>query len=359
MKKLFVTGFPGFIGTRLLRALFRNDDSLQVVALVQQKFLHAAETARGKLYDEIPSVASRFRFVFGDITSDDLGIENEEPDPSEITGILHLAAAYDLAVPRDKGMTINVEGTQHVVDFALKCKNLKRFDYVSTAYVSGDFKGTFGETDFDRGQGFKNYYEETKYLAEKVVREAKKIPSVIYRPAIVVGDSRTGETAKYDGPYYALRAMDALPALFPFPNIGRGNVEVNLVPIDFVVSAMTALMSDDGSVGNTYHLTDPAPLKVAELQRLFMSSLGKRFIGYPLPPGLARTMMKLGPVRRIYNMPQQLIEYFVHDIRFESKFTTDSLLKFKITCPKFTEYWPSLLNFYENHKTEELQGILI
>ncbi len=359
MKKLFVTGFPGFIGTRLLRELFRKEEHLEVVALVQQKFLHAAETARGKLYDEIPSVASRLRFVFGDITADDLGIGIEGPDQAEITGILHLAAAYDLAVPRNTGMSINVEGTEHVVDFARKCRNLERFDYVSTAFVSGDFKGTFGENDFNLGQGFKNYYEETKYLAEKIVRDANDIPSVIYRPGIVVGDSKTGETAKYDGPYYALRAMDALPVRFPFPNIGRGDVEVNLVPIDFVVDAVAALMSDDAAVGKTYHLTDPAPHKVSELQSLFASSLGKRFIGYPLSPGLARTMMKFGPVRSIYDMPPQMIDYFAHNVRYESQFTTDSLSKFKISCPDFTEYWPILLKFYKNHRTEELQGILI
>lgn len=359
MSKLFVTGFPGFIGSRLLRELFRKDEKLEVIALVQQKFLHTAETVRGRLYDEIPSIASRLQFVFGDITLDNLGIEDKTLPVDEITAIFHLAAAYDLAIPRSKGMLINVEGTRNVLDFAKKCGSLSRFDYVSTAYVSGTCRGAFSETDFNLGQRFKNFYEETKFLAEKLVRDAKEIPSVIYRPGIVVGDSTTGETVKYDGPYYALQAMSTLRNHFPFPKIGSGKTKVNLVPIDFVVSAMATLFSDEESIGRTFHLTDPSPLSVMELQRLFADGLGKRFTSYPLTPGMARAAMKLGVVRSIYRMPPPLIDYFSHDVRYESASTTAFLQRHKISCPKFTEYWPNLLKFYVTHKEEELQGILI
>lgn len=359
MKKIFLTGFPGFIGTRLVQELFKRDESTEIVALIQQKFLHSAEASRAKLSEEIPGVPKRLQFVFGDITEQNLGIANSEQIFPEITGIFHLAAAYDLAIPREIGMKVNVEGTSNVVEFAKSCKNLERLDYVSTAYVSGYVKGNFSENDFDGGQKFKNFYEETKFLAEKIVRDAKEVPSVIYRPGIVVGDSKTGETAKYDGPYYVLQTMRSLPNNFPFPKIGNGDAEVNLVPIDFVVNAMTTLFFDKESIGKTFHLTDPSPLTVVELQNLFAKAIGKKFISYPLPPALAKATMKIGLVRSIYKMPAQLVDYFVHNVHYDSSKTKEALQKHGLSCPKFVDYLPNLVKFFQSHKQEELQGILI
>ncbi|MCL5268010.1 MAG: SDR family oxidoreductase [Bacteroidetes bacterium] len=359
MKKMFMTGFPGFIATRLLRELFRNDAELHVVALVQQKFSHVAEASRARLAQEIQGVSDRLQFVFGDITLENLGIPEPESVAEEVTGIFHLAAAYDLAVSRNVGMVVNVEGTRNVVSFARSCRNLKRFDYVSTVYVSGLHRGTFSEDDFDHGQTFKNFYEETKFLAEKIVRNSKDIPSAIYRPGIVVGDSTTGETAKYDGPYYVLQTMQSLPNNFPFPKIGNGKVEVNLVPVDYVVSALARLSADDESIGKTFHLTDPSPLNVAELQRLLAVALDKRFVGYPLSPVIAKNALKIGLVRNIYRIPAQLIDYFVHDVHYDSSRTTQLLQKYEISCPRFTEYYRILVKFFRSHEQDDLQGILI
>jgi thioester reductase-like protein len=357
LRRIFFTGFPGFIGVRLVRELLRRND--EVIALVQQKYLPAAEAARSKIVAEIPGGSERLQFVFGDITREDLGIQGVESVSDQVTGIFHLAAAYDLAVSRTMGMKVNVEGTRNVVEFAKRCRNLRRLDYVSTAYVSGDCVGSFSEDNFDCGQKFKNFYEETKFLAERVVRDAREIPSVIYRPGIVVGDSETGETSKYDGPYYVLQTMQALPNLFPFPKIGKGNVEVNLVPIDYVVDALAALSAENGALNNTYHLTDPSPLCVSELQDMFAKALGKKFVGYPLPPALAKKAMAVSLVRRIYRMPAQLIDYFVHDVHYESDQTTAALAKLGVACPRFSTYFKNLLSFFQSHPQESLQGILI
>ena len=123
----------------------------------------------------------------------------------------HLAAVYDLAVARPLAHRVNVEGTRNLLEFAGAAAHFDRLQYVSTAYVSGKARGVFRETELDVGQGFKNHYEETKFLAEvEVVRS--KLPATIYRPGVVVGDSRTGETAKFDGPYAVLRMMEKLPS---------------------------------------------------------------------------------------------------------------------------------------------------
>lgn len=359
MRRIFFTGFPGFIGTRLVGELLKRDNELEVVALIQQKFIHSAEASRSRLSEDIPGSSKRLQFVFGDITRENLGMPDLESIAAGITGIFHLAAAYDLAVSRSVGMRVNVEGTKNVVEFAKRCMNLRRLDYVSTAYVSGDFEGNFSEQDFDRGQKFKNFYEETKYLAEKIIRDAKDIPSVIYRPGIVVGDSKTGETAKYDGHYYVLQTIASLPNMFPFPKIGRGLVEVNLVPVDFIVDALASLSVENGALNNTYHLTDPSPLKVAELQNLFAESLGKKFVGYPLPPALAKTAMKIGLVRKVYRMPSQLVDYFTHEVHYESTLTSAALRKLGVVCPSFGDYLKNLVKFFQSHKQDELQGILI
>ena len=121
--------------------------------------------------------------------------------------------------------------------FCRAAERLERLNYVSTAYVAGDRTGVVYEHELDLGQGFKNHYESTKFQAEVWVRSAvDRIPTTIFRPAIVVGDSRTGETQKFDGPYYALRFIAATAARgMPVANIGRGATPFNVVPVDFIV----------------------------------------------------------------------------------------------------------------------------
>jgi|YelNatPaOPRAMG01_1025707.scaffolds.fasta_scaffold00070_4 Putative dehydrogenase domain of multifunctional non-ribosomal peptide synthetases and related enzymes len=357
--KLFITGFPGFIGSRLVRELLKRYADIEVVALVQQKFMHAAEATRYKIVAGRTDFENRFSFVFGDITKDLLGIADWKSLSEQITHVFHLAAAYDLGIQREVGMRINVEGTKNVVDFARRCKNLVRLDYVSTAYVSGSSTGVFSESDFDRGQRFKNYYEETKFIAEKVVRDTPDLPYVIYRPGIVVGDSLTGETSKYDGPYYVLQMMRSLPNYFPFPRIGDGSAEVNLVPVDFVVNSMALLSGDADSINNTFHLVDPEPMKVKELQDLFVKKLNKKFLFYPVPISLARLSLKMPVLRNVYQMPVQLVDYFVHQVHYENQFTRDFLSRYGIDCPQFNRYFDVLLKFFIEHDSESLQGIMI
>src|SRR5207247_6389267 len=130
-------------------------------------------------------------------------------------------AIYDLSVSRDAGMRVNVDGTRHVLDFAERCPSLQRFHYVSTCYVSGRHHGVFGEDDLDVGQRFNNFYEETKFLAEVEVRRRSGLPVTIYRPSVVVGDSRTGETQKFDGPYFVIQWILRQPRVAFLPVVGR------------------------------------------------------------------------------------------------------------------------------------------
>src|SRR5205823_4708900 len=162
--------------------------------------------------------------VGGDIAERRLGLDvaTWERLTAEVTRVYHLAAIYDLAVPVDVAQRVNVDGTGNVLELCLAAPNLERLAYVSTAYVAGRRTGVVYEHELVMGQGFKNHYESTKFQAEVWVRaRLREIPTTIYRPAIVVGDSRTGETEKFDGPYYILRTIArAAERRAPIPQLG-------------------------------------------------------------------------------------------------------------------------------------------
>jgi thioester reductase-like protein len=146
------TGFPGFIGERLLPRLLEGRPDAVFVCLVQPRFADAAARSRAAIEARHPPTRGRIRIVGGDITQADLGLAEAAEVLPSLTGAYHLAAVYDLAVPRDLGMLVNVEGTRNLLRFLARAPRLQRLHYVSTAYVSGTTTGTFRETDLDVGQ---------------------------------------------------------------------------------------------------------------------------------------------------------------------------------------------------------------
>ena len=198
----------------------------------------------------------------GDITEPNLGLSAADLEiaRSQSTHVFHLAAIYDLAVARDLALRVNVEGTRNVNQFARSLPQLRHYHYVSTCYVAGKRTGRILENELRHDAGFRNYYEETKYLAELEVEALKsELPVTIHRPAVVCGDSQTGETAKYDGIYYLIRYLLKWPSVLSAFNIGNSEVALNLVPVDFVVEAMSALARDPRAIGKTLQLADPIP----------------------------------------------------------------------------------------------------
>ncbi|HET9012145.1 MAG TPA: SDR family oxidoreductase, partial [Gemmatimonadaceae bacterium] len=238
MDTVLFTGFPGFLGSELLpRVLTRMRDAA-AVCLVQPKYAPLARTRLDELVARSPDLAGRVRIVEGDIVLPDLGLGAATELASSVVEIFHLAAVYDLSVGRALAMRVNVDGTTHMLAFAARCPRLRRFQYVSTCYVSGRFPGTFTEDMLEEGQTFNNFYEETKYLAEVEVRRAMRegLPATIYRPAVVVGDSTTGTTQKYDGPYFAMQWLLRQPKVALMPVVGNARAtRFNVVPRNFVV----------------------------------------------------------------------------------------------------------------------------
>jgi nucleoside-diphosphate-sugar epimerase len=342
---IFLTGVPGFLGTRLLRSLATQNPNTSFGLLVQPKF--ETKTRRGL---QNLDLADRATILPGDITAPDLGLGDRYDEVAEqVTMACHLAAVYDLSIPRDVGWRINVDGTRHVLDLLAQCPHLERFGYVSTAYVSGKRTGTIYEDELLHNTGFKNFYEETKYHAEVLVQDRMdEIPTMIFRPSIVVGDSKTGETDKFDGPYFVLHALQQLPRYTLMTRIGSGTEPVNLIPVDFAISAMTYLLGRDEAVNTVFHLTDPQPLTTQAILELFSTLLGKSVAYVPVPSRLARTLMGTG-VGRFLGIAPELIDYFDHPSRYDNSNTQSALAGSGISCPSLPDYAPKMVEYMRQH----------
>jgi thioester reductase-like protein len=345
------TGFPGFIGVRLLPRLLDLTPRAAFLCLVQERFVESARTAIAEIEAARPEARGRLEIVVGDITLSGLGLEGGAARTvhERLVAAYHLAAVYDLAVARDLGMRVNVEGTRNVLRFLADSRRLSRLHYVSTCYVSGTATGVFRETDLDVGQGFKNSYEETKFLAEgEVVKSG--LPFTVYRPSIVVGDSRTGETGKFDGPYFTLTAMEKVPSHTAFVRVGTGKNPANLVPVDYVVEGMARLSTASEKAGLTYALADPDPLTVFEVSRLFARELNKSFVYLPVPKSVAKAAFSPRFVQRFFGMPAATIDYFDHPCRYDATQAVRDLGALGIRCPRLPEYVGRLVDFYRAHK---------
>jgi thioester reductase-like protein len=341
-RTLLVTGFPGFLAGRLVPRLLEEDPEARVVALVEPRMVDVARARAGE----------RVEIVAGDITHPRLALDDATYArlAADVTAVFHLAAIYDLAVGAELAERVNVAGTQHVLAFCRACAALERHHYISTAYVAGLRSGLVLEDDLAAGQAFKNHYEATKFAAEVLVRASMDtIPTTVYRPAIVVGDSRTGETQKFDGPYYLLRTLSAVKG--PLPQIGRGDALFNVVPVDFVVDAIAAGARDAGAAGHTLHLVDPAPVTSAELLRILAREWDGRVPRYRVPPGVVDRALSFAVVRHaLGGTPRQSIRYLNHPVRFDVAQAAEVLGRNGLRCPGFREYAPVMVRFFREHE---------
>jgi thioester reductase-like protein len=346
-----VTGFPGFIGRRLVARLVADDPEARAVALVEERMLEPAREAA----DAID--AERIEVLAGDIGESGLGLSDSDRERlrSEVRRVYHLAAIYDLAVPLTVAQRVNVDGTGNVLELCAEAESLERLAYVSTAYVAGMRTGIVYEHELVMGQEFKNHYESTKFQAEAWVREyMDRVPTTILRPAIVVGDSRTGETQKFDGPYFILRTIAEAErsgrSVFQF---GRADAPFNVVPVDFVVEAIAAAAADPAAAGETLHLVDPEPLTASELT----SALSREYAGREprgrIPPRLVRATLRIPAVReRFGGAPPESIVYLNHPVRFDTRRAVALLSPHGLRPPNFPDYVGAMVAFFREHEDD-------
>jgi thioester reductase-like protein len=351
--KILFTGFPGFLGSELLPRVLRRRPEATAVCLVQPKFAPLARRRAESIEGQDRALAGRIELVEGDITAPGLGLGGAKALARDVREIFHLAAVYDLSVRREVGLKVNLEGTRNVLDFAAACKQIERLQYVSTCYVSGRYAGIYRETDLDKGQEFNNFYEETKFLAEVEVQARMKqgLPATIYRPAVVVGDSKTGDTQKYDGPYFAMRWLLKQPGIALMPVVGDTHrTRLNLVPRDFVIAAIDLLSGLPAALGKVYQLADPEPLTIAEVIDAIAQASGRMVVKLPLPVGLAKGAIDHVPgVYRLMQIPSASIDYFVHPTFYDTANTQADLGPLGLTVPPLRSYLPALVDFMKAH----------
>ncbi len=349
---VFITGFPGFLATRLVKRLASED--ARFILLTQAPFLSQARATAAQIARETGVAAENFHIVEGDITEPDLGLSRDELDRArqETTTIFHLAAIYDLAVDCYLASHVNVEGTLNVTTFAKSVKNLRRYHHVSTCYVAGKRERLIKETELHHDKGFRNHYEETKYLAELEVDALKsELPITIHRPAVVCGDSRTGETAKYDGIYYLIHYLRRWPGGLTLLNIGNREVCLNLVPVDFVIEAMVALAKDERAVGATVQLADPAPLTTKQLFREISKAIGGRDSLATVPARIVYPVLMLPFAPRVTGLPHSAVPYFFLEQTYDTTRARELLEPHGIYCPRFSDYVEALVNFVAENPT--------
>ncbi|MCH9680222.1 MAG: SDR family oxidoreductase [Deltaproteobacteria bacterium] len=348
---LFITGFPGFIGQQLVQRLHAEHPDATLYLLVEPRMVFEAERRCRRLERDEPGLAGRWRLVVGDLREHGLGIDEASLAQlrDHITHVWHLAALYDLAATQSAAYAVNVTGTRRLLDLCETLPGLQRLHYVSTCYVAGSRSGTIYEEDLDHGQEFKNHYESTKCWAEMEVQGRwGRLPTTIYRPAIVAGHSRTGVAAKADGPYYIVQLLLAMPRWLPMLHVGPSRATFNMVPVDFVVEAMVRLSRQEQTVGQVFHLADPNPCTARELMDLTLHTLGRPAAVGRVPLRLANAALGMGAVGRALGIPPQSLAYLDHPARFDVS-NTAAALGDALLCPRLADYWPTLVAYARAH----------
>lgn len=342
---VLVTGFPAFTAKRLARKIVTDDEQARMVLLVRAKFMSDAKKFVASWPD---AQKARTELVTGDVCHMDLGLSGDEYKAltGRVTTIHHLAGIYYLGVEKAMAQRVNVGGTRGVIDLAADCRKLRRLCHYSTALVSGTRKGVVMESELDEGQRFRNFYEETKFEAEMLMREAqRRLPVSIFRPSVIVGDSRTGEIDKFDGPYFFTVLIVENPLDMHLPLPGRGVAPMHLVPIDFLVDAAYTLSLDDRAAGGTFHIVDPSPLAAKAVYDLIAEHAHRKRPRGFIPSGIAKAILKAPGLGRLARAPLSFLEAWDHLAFYNARNTLDLLRGTGIECPCFSNYVENLVRY--------------
>src|SRR4051794_1693410 len=270
-----VTGGTGFIGRHLIERLLDREGDIHVL-------VRAGSTDKlDKLVDRWATeraahngtaVRERIKPVVGDLNEPRMGVAEEDLAAlkGDVDHFFHLAAVYDMTADEETNVRSNVDGTRHAVELA-NAIEAGIFHHTSSIAAAGPYKGLFREDYFDEGQKLPSAYHRTKFESERIARTQTTVPWRVYRPAIVVGNSKTGEMDKIDGPYYFFKAIQKARHYLPewFPLVGPEMGWTNIVPVDYVAAAMDHIAHTPGLDGQAFHLTDPKGQRSGEVINAF------------------------------------------------------------------------------------------
>ncbi|EDL64251.1 SDR family oxidoreductase [Bacillus sp. SG-1] len=275
---IFLTGATGFVGKQLSKELLAEDHHLYILCRSTQK----AES----FMEEMPSsLIGKVTCIKGDLSEKALGISEDKIEElsGRIDAVYHMAAylSFDPS-QKEETFNVNLEGTRHVMEFAEKA-GCRKFLYVSTAYTVG--METEGKEElYSLDRSFVNHYEESKSHSEHLLFSHKNVSNMeimILRPAIIIGDSRTGEAQTTFGLYGLLKAASLLKRKVSkrqdwedhvYHFLGQRELKMNLVPVDYVTKVLRTALKH-GEDGKIYNITDPSPLTQDEIFEAVKESL--------------------------------------------------------------------------------------
>ncbi len=360
----FVTGATGFIGRHLVERLLEREGDIHV--LVRE----GSEEKLERLRDQSDQ-SDRIKPVYGDLSQPRLGLDDAAIEQLQgVDHFFHLAAVYDITADETQNALLNVGGTQNAVDLANQL-GAKRFHHMSSIAVAGNYDGHFTEDDFDEGQELPSPYHRTKFESEKLVRERVQGPWRVYRPSLVVGNSKTGEMDKIDGPYYFFKAIQklrhALPEWFPLVSLEFGRT--NLVPVDYVAAAVDHIAHQDGLDGQAFHIVDPKPPKSGDVMNTFAEAahaphavmrVDKKLTDM-LPTGVLGYALKIPALQGIkrgfladLGIPEEAIKHAELRTRFDARDAQRALAGSGIELPKLETYADKLWDYWERHLDPDL-----
>ncbi len=292
---VFLTGATGFLGSEIMKRILESHPRSRLAILVRstprETALERVEKLMARMFgpEERSRYAERVEVVEGDISLRGAGMDSERSArlAERIDHVIHCAASVRFDMPLEVARRDNTEGTRNILNFAERMPRLGRFDYIGTAFVAGDRRGVIREDELDVGQRFSNSYEQTKMEAETLVRAfARRHPTTIYRPSVVVGNSKTGETTTFQGFYQALlfyRRLFAGKLVVMMP--ADPNTPLDLVPVDYVVDTLFALIGTPKSIGGCFHLAS-GPGKTCTIDEIL--EMLAAFTGVKKPPYVSK-----------------------------------------------------------------------
>jgi NAD(P)-dependent dehydrogenase (short-subunit alcohol dehydrogenase family) len=361
----FVTGATGFIGRYLVERLLERDGNIHVL-------VREGSQARMDELIEGWDAADRITKVVGDLQEPNLGVSEDQVAQlkGNVDHFFHLAAMYDMTADDETNEKLNVEGTRHAVELA-NAIDAGIFHHTSSVAAAGLYKGLFREDMFDEGQKLPSAYHRTKFESEKIAREEVEGPWRVYRPGVVVGDSRTGEMDKIDGPYYFFKAIQRLRHFLPewFPLLGPELGYTNIVPVDYVAAAMDHIAHQPDLDGQAFHLTSPKSqrsgavlnefAKAAHAPQMVMR-IDKRLID-ALPTGVMGMLMKVPQMREVrkavladFGIPDEVVEHIALVPQFDTRDTERALKGSGIEVPELHTYAEKLWDYWERHLDPDL-----
>ncbi len=359
MERLVLTGATGFVGQHLARLLLDRHPDMRLALLVRASGTRvAADRAEALVASSADPAGTRRRIevVTADVAAPRCGLSERDWHAlaDGTTRIIHGAAAVRFDTTLDGARAVNVSGARNLTGLADEARRrgaLRTFTYVSTAFVAGLRRGLVREDELDAGQRFRNAYEQSKFESESLVRSAAdRLPVVIARPSIIVGDSRTGITTSFNTLYWPLRAYaEGRWRLVP----GRADTVIDIVPVEFVAEAIARLALDDACAGRCFHLC-AGPARSSTVGEIGLAAA--RFFKAPPPryvsPGVFAAVLRpalflvlRGRLRRILETGRFYRPYFDMRTEFDTTGADAALGPAGIKPPDVMQYLDRLFAY--------------